>query len=346
MAELIESAGNFYLNAEQYNAENTAVEAFIQISDRDDILSRQDNWAVHITRFAVDTQTSLFYVPPDSDATVTLTSYSYVQVHGQRLDNTKHFTDRRTVNMAKGASTLSDFLEQLNDGVPLITAHDQAIPGHLVHVAGSEARWKAGQWSITASGAFRFEAKAVVNDTQWAQHAEFDATQEEYFVNIQLSESMRKILGFKDSTLNILGNESSLATYKRQIANFQAILPAYRNDIKNWRWKGTSMQHRLCPWYADMWYIINNVILQGVPINGLAGQYRKTVRPQDDFHKYTGVYARAAGYMNGIAYWEDYDYLIANYRTAHNNTADSGHEMTMFSNLADLTADGGGSWAC
>ncbi|HIB92012.1 TPA: hypothetical protein EYO57_33320, partial [Candidatus Poribacteria bacterium] len=86
MAELIQSAGNFYLNAEQYNAENTAVEAFIQISDRDDILSRQDNWAVHITRFAIDTQTSLFYVPPDSDATVTLTSFNYVYEHRQRLD--------------------------------------------------------------------------------------------------------------------------------------------------------------------------------------------------------------------------------------------------------------------
>ncbi|HHZ93489.1 TPA: hypothetical protein EYN65_23895 [Candidatus Poribacteria bacterium] len=345
MAELIQSAGNFYLNAEQYNAETKPVEAFIQISDRDDILSRQDNWAVHITRFAIDTQTSLFYVPPDSDATVTLTSFNYVYEHRQRLDTTKHFTDRRTVNMANGASTLSDFLEQLNGGVPLLNSHDQADFGELAHVAGSGGRYKAGRWSITASGAFRFEAKATVDGEEWGQHAAFDAGQMEYFVNIQVSESMRTILGFKDSEQNILGNESSLATYKRQIANFQAALPTYRNDIKNWRWDGTTMQHKRCPWYTDMWYIINNVILQGVPFVGQGGGAEiGTLRPDLDFHpadKFVGSYARAPGYMNGIGYWEDSDFLIANYRSAHNHTADSGHEMTMFSFIYDLTADHG-----
>ena len=117
MSELIQSGGNFYLNAEQYNTNTQAVEAFIQISDRDDILSRQDNWAVHITRFAVDTQASLYYVPPDATATVTLTSFNYSNINmpdggnRQRIDTTKHFVDRRTVTMANGAS--SDFLEQL-----------------------------------------------------------------------------------------------------------------------------------------------------------------------------------------------------------------------------------------
>ena len=44
MSELIESAGNFYLNAEQYNDKDVPVDCQIQISDRDDILSRQDKW--------------------------------------------------------------------------------------------------------------------------------------------------------------------------------------------------------------------------------------------------------------------------------------------------------------
>jgi len=146
MSELIQSGGNFYLNAEQYNTNTQAVEAFIQISDRDDILSRQDNWAVHITRFAVDTQASLYYVPPDATATVTLTSFNYSNVgmvggNRQRIDTTKHFVDRRTVTMANGASTLSDFLEQLNEGVPILQKHAPDIE----LTGGSTPLLKAGR---------------------------------------------------------------------------------------------------------------------------------------------------------------------------------------------------------
>ena len=84
MAELLESPGNFYLNAEQYNTSAEPVEASITIQDRADILSRQDNWMVHVTRFAIDTQASLYYIPPDPTATVTLTVFQYHEVANHR----------------------------------------------------------------------------------------------------------------------------------------------------------------------------------------------------------------------------------------------------------------------
>ena len=62
MSELINSSANFYLNAETYNPSSEPIEAVITISDRDDILKFQEHWAVHCTRFAVDTQASLYYV--------------------------------------------------------------------------------------------------------------------------------------------------------------------------------------------------------------------------------------------------------------------------------------------
>ena len=68
MAELLASPGIFYLNAEVYNATDYPIDASIKISDRDDILTRQDKWMTHITRFAIDTQESLFYINPDSTA--------------------------------------------------------------------------------------------------------------------------------------------------------------------------------------------------------------------------------------------------------------------------------------
>ena len=120
MAELLESPGNFYLNAEQYNTTSEPVEASITIQDRSDILSRQDNWMVHVTRFAIDTQASLYYIPPDPTATATLTVFQYHDVAHYRVDQTRYFQDQRTVTLAKGASTLAGFLELLNEAVPTL----------------------------------------------------------------------------------------------------------------------------------------------------------------------------------------------------------------------------------
>ena len=74
MSELIASSANFYLNAEVYNSTDVPIDAVIKISDQDDILKFQEHWAVHIVRWAVDTQASLYYVKPDNDVWVTLTT--------------------------------------------------------------------------------------------------------------------------------------------------------------------------------------------------------------------------------------------------------------------------------
>ena len=68
MSELINSSANFYLNCETFNPTNVPIDAVITVSDRDDILKFQEHWACHVTRFAVDTQASLYYIHPDSEA--------------------------------------------------------------------------------------------------------------------------------------------------------------------------------------------------------------------------------------------------------------------------------------
>ena len=120
--ELVQSDGNFYLNAEVFNSTSSPMDAVITISDRDDILKFQEHWMVHVTRFAIDTQASLYYVKPNSDVWVTLTTVQYGNLADHRTDNTKHFVDQRTLRMTNGASTLADFLEQLNHAVPVITS--------------------------------------------------------------------------------------------------------------------------------------------------------------------------------------------------------------------------------
>ena len=225
MSELVESGQNFYLNCEQYNRSDTFEPAQIRISDRDDILSRQDKWMIHVTRFAVDTQSSLFYLPPDSTATCTLTSFTFRDVANHRLDQTKHFVDQRTVSLAEGASTLANFLELLNSGVPnLLPRHTDQ--DRLNHVAGAADTARCGEWSVTGSGSFKFTAKIRDISSPNAAPFAFDTQANEYFVNIKLSESMRAILGFEDAALNILSNESSLRTYRRMLSNIISILPA------------------------------------------------------------------------------------------------------------------------
>ena len=120
MSELIASSANFYLNAEVYNSTDVPIDAVIKISDQDDILKFQEHWAVHIVRWAVDTQASLYYVEPNNDTWVTLTTIRYRNIADHRTDMTKHFVDQRTLRMTNGASTLADFLAQLNDSVNCI----------------------------------------------------------------------------------------------------------------------------------------------------------------------------------------------------------------------------------
>ena len=158
MSELIESDGNFYLNAEVYNSTSVPIDAVIHITDRDDILKFQEHWAVHCTRFAVDTQASLYYVMPDDDAWVTLTTVMYVNLGQHATDTSKHFVDQRTLRMTNGASTLADFLHQLNEAVPVIQ-QDGVAPT----IAGGR-RIKTGRWTVTPSGSFKFEAVMINYD--------------------------------------------------------------------------------------------------------------------------------------------------------------------------------------
>ena len=83
--ELVQSDGNFYLNAETYNSSSSPIDAVITISDRDDILKFQEHWMTHVTRFAIDTQASLYYVRPDNDTWVTLTTVQYSNLAQQPI---------------------------------------------------------------------------------------------------------------------------------------------------------------------------------------------------------------------------------------------------------------------
>ena len=147
--ELVESSSNFYLNCEQYTTEEVACSILIQ--DRDDILKRQDRWCVHVTRFAVDTQASLFYVAPDPTATLDLELFAYRgSTNAQhRLSKKKFFIDQRSFNLSKGAATLADLLDQMNDAVPALdhpdphtVTSDMSSPaGAVLAPVGRDRKW-------------------------------------------------------------------------------------------------------------------------------------------------------------------------------------------------------------
>ncbi len=336
--ELVQSDGNFYLNAETFNSTSSPIDAVITISDRDDILKFQEHWMTHVTRFAIDTQASLYYVKPDSDVWVTLTTVSYGNLAEHRTDNTKHFVDQRTLRMTNGASTLADFLEQLNAAVPVLTDSASGVSDHPT-VAGGNA-WQSGLWSVTPSGAFKFQAKLhLEGDVKLP--AEYHPADKEYMVNIRMSESMRKVLGFKYANSRVLGNQSSLRQWKETLAKFMDELPAYRKNIDNWRWVGGREQWRRCNWLSEMWYIINSIILRGVPVNN-AGHVDMADHPT------TGDYARDQNYITGVDFWEINDFLITNYMTpwgqggvlaAGGGMADSSHEYTQFSQITHMVRD-------
>ena len=334
MSELINSSANFYLNAETYNPTANPIDAVITISDRDDILKFQEHWAVHCTRFAVDTQASLYYVIPDDDIWLTLTCVEYTLLRDHRTDTSKHFVDQRTLRMTDGASTLANFLEQLNENVPII---NRTAFRNETTLAGAQEPWKCGVWTVTPSGAFKFQAKFYRQGATTGT-ANFDQTTEEFMVNIKMSEKMRKILAFKQASCRVQGERSGFRRWKEMLANFTDQLPAYRKNIKNWRWEGHRRHWHLNNWYNEMWYIINNVILRGIPLNRLG------YVDQSGGHRNDGVFHRDEGFITGVDFWEEEDFALCNYvspwgRGAAGGYADSSHAHTHFARVSFIGQD-------
>ena len=68
MADALISANHFYMNCSYYNDSNEYRRAVIKIDDTDDILTRSENWLVHVTRFSVDSMVSVAFTEIDLSA--------------------------------------------------------------------------------------------------------------------------------------------------------------------------------------------------------------------------------------------------------------------------------------
>ena len=73
MADAFLSKDHFYLNASYYNNTSEDQDAIIHIEDNADILTRNDGWLVHVTRFSCDSMNSVMFVEKDESATWNIT---------------------------------------------------------------------------------------------------------------------------------------------------------------------------------------------------------------------------------------------------------------------------------
>ena len=332
--ELVESSSNFYLNCEQFNDSTEEVECSILIQDRDDILKRQDRWCVHVTRFAVDTQASLFYVAPDATATLDLELFSYRgSTAHTRLSKKKFFIDQRSFNLSKGAATLADLLDQMNDAVPALDHPDPDVHPDLSSPAGSDPNLLArcGQWAVTASGRFEFTA-AITSAGKIKEPKKYAPGDDEFFVNIKMSESMRRVLGAEEGEIRVFGRESSLKTYRRLIDQIHTLLPSFRDDIKNWRWSGAANLKVNSDWYTKMYPMLSVLILDQVYFaNAVNGQNHNVQVPATVGRPYMEqVGSEVSVYRH---YWNLTDYFVSNFKSAKSAGCDSQHEKSQFDYL-------------
>ena len=339
MSELVDSPSSFYLNCEQFNSTTEEVEAVIKIEDRDDILKRQDRWCVHVTRFSLDTQASLFYVAPDSTATIDMQLFCYRGFQGQNqhvIDKTKIFVDQRTFALTEGASTLADLLEQLNEAVPSLT-HPDVTAEQISSPAGADPNLMArcGQWVATASGRFEFTAATTLNG-KIKEIRMYHPADKEYFVNIRMSESMRQVLGVEDADIRVFGRESSLRTYRRLLDQIHAELPAYRNDIDNWRWQGAADMKTLSDWYTTMYPFLNVHLLNCIFCENTQDQYGQTVQRPDISHEIRPSVdmPQVRTHFSRFRHeWNLLDYFVDNYKSAAPVGTNSQHEKSVFSHF-------------
>ena len=347
MAELVDSSNSFFMNCEQYNATSENIPALIKIEDRSDILTRQDRYMVHVTRFALDTQASLFYLAPDTTATISVTLFAYLGANNHRVDKKKIFVSERTFVLTEGAATLADFLEQLNEAVPTMpTTANRRDPVPTIAGQTESVLSRAGQWTITSSGRFEFQASKVTAG-RVREPRDYDTQSREYFVNLVISESMRKILGVNNATLRVFGRESTLKTYRRLLTRIQELLPSYRNNISNWRWEGTAEEYAKSGWYTDMYRILSYSILQQLMFitqvaNGVNTQLPMTATNIVGAINYTlraGITQNAQAVTRRTPWWEQADYFVENFRRAADGVHRQ-HEHSKFTFLHNLANNG------
>ena len=175
------------------------------------------------------------------------------------------------------------------------------------------AQDRSGRWTVTPSGAFKFQAVITNrdgNEVTDSNLSPYHPLENEYMVNIRMSDSMRKILGFKNANVRVLGNASPLRQYKEALANFMDELSTYRSNIDNWRWSGAHLEWHKCNWLTE--YIINGVLLRGTPLdrNGTVPNANNTKHTKDigDFD--------SVGRVSGLGFWEANDYMLSNYIAA------------------------------
>ena len=242
MSELVEAPNSFYVNASQYNASSAPVEALIKIEDRQDILKRSDDWMVNVIRWTLDTQSSLYYLPADPTATVTMELFGYTRTTHDAAAATR-ILETRAFTLSEGQATVSSFLQELNESIPQIPLN----VGDLTEAAernlrfhGDTQTWaeRIGRWLATSDGKFRFQTHLP------------SQTDEDLFIRVKMSESMRAILGFENARIYTLTQQSRLVDWKAMINFLYEQFVAYRADVANFRFPLTTglEDQILSPW--------------------------------------------------------------------------------------------------
>ena len=166
--ESIRSSDCFYINAQYLNTTTTDQPAEVLVLDDSALLQRSEGYAIHLTRWSLDTQTSLYFVKADEAKQVTI---ALMAKHGQGW----HLDREQTFYVDENLPTVTAFLQWWNSQK---RAGDSVFP----------------RMSIDGAGRFHLEAEFTKPITQLgnAPGGVYD-----YMARVQMSDPMSALIGFE-----------------------------------------------------------------------------------------------------------------------------------------------------
>ena len=197
MADAMKAAQMFYINCSYTNKEEIDRVAEIKVSDKSDMLYRDQGWMVHITRFAIDSQLSLHYIDKNPDAYWIKFMHEDPTNHLQRIMTSEY-------RVTEDVNTAAVLLQNINEVIPVVP---QALGAAPMPVA---------KLYMTPDGRFRLE-------TQPTGPGDVSS------LGVEPSPAMAKVLGWDEAKLFLDYPPSNTTNTRNVIRWYETVFNGLRS---------------------------------------------------------------------------------------------------------------------
>ena len=203
--EAIQSTDSFFINGQTQNHTDVAMPAETIVIDDSTLLERTEGYNIHITRFAVDTQSTMFYVKKDVSK---IAKVELMMIDQHRAQWVQHRAFTFTID--EDLPTLTALIHKWNDNRHIL--RDPVFPVLQVDGGGRFFLTPHFSQAVTALGTADFGAK-------------------DHMFRVQFSDGLSELFGFEKLTSSVWFTLSGKTKVCEQLDFLHEVVGENRHDF-------------------------------------------------------------------------------------------------------------------